>query len=231
MLTHGSLFAGFDGIGRGFERAGIKTIWRIELLDGKDIRGQDPLDYDRPDILSGGPPCVRTSAAARLQRRQTHETLWPELLRFAQVLKTTWIVVEQPASVDRTIILEWTQDLERCGYGVAGRVIDSKHWVPQQRARWFLIGRMGTTGLALWNHLYPDGNGVARREQNHGEDGKNQEIAPALQGGFFDGSCTDCVRGGVHARVSEGKPALMAAGNAVTEPVAEWIARRIIACQ
>ena len=113
MLTHGSLFAGFDGIGRGFERAGIKTIWRVELLDGKDIREQDPLDYDRPDILSGGPPCVNTSAAATLSKQKTNASLWPEMLRFAQALKTKWIVAEQPASVDREIIAQWAQELQR----------------------------------------------------------------------------------------------------------------------
>ena len=220
MLTHGSLFAGIDGIGRGFARAGIKTIWRVELLEGKDIREQDPLDYDRPDILSGGPPCVGTSQASAMSKRRDLESLWPEMLRFAQALKTTWIVVEQPASVDREIIACWAQELQRIGYGVTGRVIDSKHWVPQQRARWFLIGRMGATGLALWNHLYPDG----QRKQGQNILGDQQSASSR-----FSGSCADCVRGGVYARVSKRKPALMAAGNAVTEPVAEWLARKILA--
>ena len=220
MLTHGSLFAGFDGIGRGFERAGIKTIWRVELLDGKDIREQDPLDYERPDILSGGPPCVGTSQAAAMSKRRNLESLWPEMLRFAQALKTTWIVVEQPASVDREILAQWAQELQRIGYGVTGRIIDSKHWVPQQRARWFLIGRMGADGLALWNHLYPDGQRIQRQNILRDEQ---------PTGGRFLGSCSDCVRGGVYAGVSARKPALIAAGNAVTEPVAEWIARKILA--
>lgn len=30
MLTHGSLFAGIEGFGLGFERSGIKTIWQVE---------------------------------------------------------------------------------------------------------------------------------------------------------------------------------------------------------
>jgi site-specific DNA-cytosine methylase len=91
--------------------------------------------------------------------------------------------------------------------------------VPQQRARWFLIGRMGADGLAVWNHLYPDGKRV---ERTSGANGRGKGV-------HFAGSCSDCLRGGVYARVSARKPALIAAGNAVTESVAEWIGRKILA--
>ena len=218
MLSHGSLFAGFDGISRGFERAGIKTIWRIELLEGKDIRKEDPLDYERPDILSGGPPCVHTSQAAAWHQQRDYSSLWPEMLRFVEALRPKWVFLEQPKG-GRVIIEGAAQDLQRLGYGCAGRIVDSRHWVPQTRSRWFLIGRMGTVGMDLWNRLYPDRQRV---EGAH---------LSGRKGVRFDGNCPHCVRGGVYTRVSTRKPALMAAGNAVTEPVAEWIARRIIACE
>lgn len=215
MLTHGSLFSGAGGMDIGFERAGIRTVYAIEILRGRDVTTVDPAELPDTDIISGGPVCRNTSRAALRSGQRTNESLWPHMLRIVAAKKPAWVVVEQPASVERKVILGWVADLERCGYGVAGRIIDSKHWLPQQRARWYLIGRLGGAGLELWNQLYPDGLGMEGPHLRRGE------------GVRFDGNCADCMRGGVFARVSQRKFALMGAGNAVSIPVATWIAERI----
>lgn len=216
QLTHGSLFDGYGGLRRGLEDAGMVTRWARDLIYGNDIQVDELSGYEPVDLISGGPVCRRTSRAARWQKQKTNESLFAHMLRVISNLRPAWIVIEQPASVDRVLILAWAADLERDGYGIAARIVDSQHWVPQRRARWLIVGRMGGTGLELWNDLYPDGFGV---------EGPDLQRSPRLR---FDGNCPDCVRGGIFARVSARRIALMGAGNAVSQPVATWIGRRIV---
>lgn len=219
VLTHGSLFDGFGGLRRGLEDAGFVTMWKRDLLYGNDITADDPCGYERVDLISGGPVCRRTSRAALWHGQKTNESLFPYLLRVVEIGRPAWVLVEQPASVDRYVILAWAADLERSGYGVAARIVDSQHWLPQRRARWLIVSRMGRTGLELWNDLYPDSLGM---------EGPNLQGSTRLR---FDGNCPDCMRGGIFARVSQRRTALMGAGNAVSQPVAEWIGKRIIAAE
>lgn len=215
-MTHGSLFDGAGGMRIGFEQAGIETIWRVEILDGQDIHNYGKRNLERPDIISGGPPCQRTSMVAHIIKKNTGQTLWPEMLRVIHEIESQWVVVEQPI-VDKEIILAWIEDLQLCGYGVAARIIDSRHWLPQQRSRWFIIGRLEIEGLALWNHLYPERIGIQKISDQRTLDRGMYNIRP----------CPDCLRGGVFAGVSKRSFALMGAGNAVSVPVASWLGERI----
>src|SRR5262249_4432784 len=155
-VRHGSLFDGAGGLRQGFEQAGIDTAWTLDILNGQDITTERPEDYEQVDVISGGPVCRKTSRAAAWHQQKTNESLYPHMLRFVAYLRPAWVVIEQPASVDKTLVLSWIADLERDGYGCAGRIIDSQHWLPQRRARWIIVARMGRTGLDLWNDLYPD---------------------------------------------------------------------------
>lgn len=139
-MTHGSLFDGFGGLRRGLEDAGIETIWRVELMDGKDATKEDPTGYTVPDVLSGGPSCQKTSRAAALHRQRTLESLWPHMLRFVSALRPKWVLVEQPLG-GQSVIVQAAQELQRIGYGCAARIINSEHWVPQRRQRWFLLAQ------------------------------------------------------------------------------------------
>jgi len=216
-LTHGSLFDGAGGMRIGFEQAGIKTAWAIDILNGQDIHGYGKINLEKPDIISGGPPCQGTSLVGKLNCKNLHTSLWPEMLRIIQEVKPAWVVIEQPV-VDKRIVRSWAKELQLDGYGIAGRVIDSRHWVPQQRSRWFIIGRLGITGLALWDYLYPECDRVEKGS-----------AAPAVYRlPAFLGSCSDCLRSGFFAGPTSRSLALMGAGNAVTVPVARWIAENII---
>lgn len=228
QLTHGSLFDGFGGLRRGLEDAGIETIWRLELMDGTDIEKSDPRRYARPDVLSGGPPCKRTSQASAWNRSRTLATLWPEMLRFIKTLRPCWVLMEQPLG-GRSVIIEAAQELQFLGYGCAGRVINSEHWVPQRRERWFLVGRLGWHGMAVWNHIYANRERNDRIERGSSQEERRADVQPQSQ--VFYGNCSHCVRDGIFARISARRIACVGAGNAVTQPVAEWIGRRIVAAE
>jgi site-specific DNA-cytosine methylase len=214
-MQAGHLFDGAGGMRLGFEQAGIQTAWKTDILYGEDIKALHPREFRLVDVICGGPPCVHTSKASTLSRSKTNQSYWEEMLRFVKEIHPRWVVVEQPASVDKGIIRGWVEDLQRLDYGVAGRIIDSRHWLPQQRSRWFIVGRLGVTGVALWNYLYPDSERV-QREQSTWSKSR-----------IYTGCCAECMPSGVLARVSDRLPALMGAGNAVSIPVARFLAEQI----
>lgn len=214
-MTQGSLFDGFGGIRRGLEQAGLVTKWARDIIYGHDIRTDDPGQLERVDLISGGPPCTKTSLAAAWHQQRDYTSLWPFMLRVIEALLPNWVLVEQPKG-GRVIIEEAATSLQRLGYGCAGRIIDSRHWVPQTRSRWLLVARMGLEGMDLWNRLYPDGQRV------EGQDVQERE------GSRFDGNCPDCVRGGIYSGILARKPALVAAGNALPAPVSRWVGEQIV---
>lgn len=219
-MTFGSLFTGGvrehgGGFDLGLIAAGFTPRWEVEITRGRDVRQCGAESLERVDLICGGPPCQRVSGASRISGTQTGETLWLEMLRIVAVLKPTWVLVEQPASVDRSLIVDITEGLQRSGYGVSGRIVNSVHWLPQYRARWFVIGRMGAIGVALRDHLYVAGE---RLETLNGQ---------RVQYGRYLGSCTNCMRGGIPTRFRERRFACVAAGNAVSVPVAQWLGEQI----
>lgn len=226
-MTFGSLFAGEFGFDIGFEAVGMKRAWEVEITRGRDVHYESAETLCATDIICGGPPCQSVSHAAAFHGKRTGISLWPEMLRIVNELRPRWVVVEQPKG-GRGVIVQASLELQRVGYGCAGRIIDSRHWVPQTRSRWFLIGRLGVDGMAVWNLLYPDGErmeggqpGEAIPQEGWAEE--NEEPR-----GVYAGECPDCLPSGIYSRISARKPALIGAGNAVSPPVAQWIGERIM---
>lgn len=226
-LGFGSLFSGAGGFDAGFAMAGMERTWEVELTRGRDIHKESAETISATDLVCGGPPCQATSHAAAFHGKRTGISLWPEMLRIVDELRPCWVVVEQPKG-GRHIILQAALDLQLLGYGCAGRIIDSRHWVPQTRSRWFLVARLGIAGMALWDLLYPDSERMEGRQPGAEASSEGREEEDQEPRRVYAGECPDCLPSGVYSRISARKPALIGAGNAVSPPVAEWIGRRII---
>jgi site-specific DNA-cytosine methylase len=230
-LKQGSLFHGFGGLARGLEDAGFETVWAYDLLTGHDIAALDPRDSERVDLISGGPPCQRGSVLSHYKSdRRNYQTPWKEMLRFVEVLRPRWIVVENVPGFQRQMV-DWTADLHKLGYGCAGQSLDSRHWVPQQRTRCFIVGRLGVEGMALWNHLYASGERIEARESTlfSEKNCTSSQRRSASKVQLFSGSCPDCLRGGIFAGHTAKSLACLGAGNAVTQTLAAWLGEKILA--
>ncbi len=160
-LTHGGLFAGINGFGLGFARAGIVTKWHVEIDDKaqgvirhhnsgdlilSDVRecGIDNLSY--VDIISFGSPCQGLSIAGKGEGLEDERSiLFFEAARIVSELKPAFAVWENVpgafssnAGRDFAIVLS---ALRECGArDIAWRVLDAQYFgVAQRRRRVFVV--------------------------------------------------------------------------------------------
>jgi DNA (cytosine-5)-methyltransferase 1 len=135
QLTCGSLFAGIGGFDLGFERAGIKTIWQVEIDDKcrrrlairfpgakqyGDIRECGADNLARVDVIAGGFPCQPFSQAGSRQGKDDNRYLWPEMLRIVAALRPAYVVAENVSGLlsleDGRILDEVYDSLEAEAY-------------------------------------------------------------------------------------------------------------------
>ena len=164
-MRHGSLFAGIEGFGYGFERAGWQTVWQVEqepfclaVLETrfpkaqrfKDIRECGAHNLEAVDCITAGVPCQDVSVAGKRAGLAGERTgLFYEFARILRELRPAWFVFENVpgllssnrgrdfAEVLRVLMVE-------CGYGVCWRVLDSQFFgVAQRRRRVFIVGSLG----------------------------------------------------------------------------------------
>lgn len=161
-----SFFAGIGGFDLGFDRAGIETVWQCEkkpfCLDileqhwpevprANDITEVMPDDIPDSDIWTGGFPCQDVSLARMGPRsglRGRQSGLFYDFAQLIEARRPPLIVLENVAALlsshdgrDFAVILRTLADI---GYGVAWRVLDSRHFgVPQSRTRVFIVGSLG----------------------------------------------------------------------------------------
>lgn len=170
-LRVASFFAGIGGFDLGFENAGMSTVWQCEkktfCLDilakhwpdvprQHDITEVDADDIPEAEIWVGGFPCQDVSLARMGPRsglRGAQSGLFYDFARLIEKRRPELVVLENVAALlsshdgrDFAIILRTLADI---GYGVAWRVLDSRHFgVPQSRSRVFIVGSLRGTGAA-----------------------------------------------------------------------------------
>ena len=196
----GSLFSGIGGLDLGLERAGMRVVWQVEIDafrrrilarhwpdvgrhdDVRDcgygeVSPQARQQQLRPvDLICGGFPCQDLSVAGRRAGlRAPRSGLFFEFARIVGEVRPAWFLLENVPGLlssnggdDFRIVIDTLQGL---GYGVAWRILDSRHFgVPQRRRRVYVVGHLGDLRAAAVL-FEPEGGGgdtAAGREAGEG---------------------------------------------------------------
>lgn len=109
-MNVGSLFSGIGGFDLGFERAGMRISWQVELdpycravlarhfpdaARFEDVRQVGAGELDPVDLICGGFPCQDLSSAGRGAGIDgARSGLWSEFARIVRELRPRYVVVE-----------------------------------------------------------------------------------------------------------------------------------------
>lgn len=166
----GSLFAGIGGFDEGFRRAGMTTVWMVEIDPWcrrvlarhfpeaqlyEDVRTVGRDDLEPVDLICGGFPCQDLSVAGRRAGLAGERSgLFFEFMRIVAELTPRWVLIENVPGLlssnggrDMGTVLG---TLAKLGYGYAYRVLDAQFFgVAQRRRRVFIVGCLGDAASAV----------------------------------------------------------------------------------
>ena len=161
--TVASFFAGIGGFELGFEQAGFETVWQceakpfcLEILEqhwpavpkATDIREVVHDDIPGATVWTGGFPCQDVSLARMGPRSGLNGAQSGLFFEFARLIgdcRPPFVLIENVGGLlsshegrDFAVVIRTLAEL---GYGVAWRVLNSRHFgVPQSRHRVFIVG-------------------------------------------------------------------------------------------
>jgi DNA (cytosine-5)-methyltransferase 1 len=238
-LTLGSLFSGIGSCCLGFERAGFKVKWTVEIDPFcrkilaknfpnaerfEDVNNVGIFELSPVDVLSGGFPCQDISLAGpRLGLAGKRSGLWSEFYRIIGELRPKYVLVENVQALLGRGMLQVLGDLSEIGYDAEWEVIQAAEvGLPQARKR-------------VWIIAYPSGE----RKQRLFEGFDFSEVRQGWSGSPEDlQSISDLALVGsdsfpqpllwrVDERPSHWVDRIHGLGNTVVPQIPEWIARRI----
>ena len=160
------LFSGAGGMSVGAKDAGVNVLLSIEkdkaahqtfkknhpetTSINEDISVVSELpSFDRTQevVLFGGPPCQGFSASNQRTRNRKNPNNWlfQEVLRFTEMIKPDWVVIENVRGMvetEKAIFPDMiARDLDSLGYTVNRWMLEASSFgVPQKRTRLFIIG-------------------------------------------------------------------------------------------
>lgn len=239
QLTCGSLFAGIGGFDLGFERAGIKTIWQVEIdeycrrvlarhfPDAErfgDIRECSAANLRAVDIICGGFPCQDISDAGKRAGIDGERSgLWSEYFRLIGELRPRFVLVENVTALLNRGIGRVLGDLASCGYDAEWEPVGADALGSSQHRK------------RIWILAYPYDAGFqgpiwAGKSHPPREERTSSHCEPLRSDcGFWPpgpGAIDNIPRmaDGPANRIHR----LKALGNAIVPQIAEWIGRRIM---
>jgi len=233
-LTFGSLFAGIGGFDLGFERAGMKCVWQVELDEWcrkvlakhwpdvpkwDDVRTFTGDGFERPDVICGGFPCQDLSRSGkRAGIWGSRSGLWSEFARIIRVVRPRIVVVENVAAITDSGLGRVLADLASLGFDAEWDVLPACAFgAPHSRERMFVVAHVD--GNHLRTSWTAEGEGPPAGLFN-GRPRKAGQVA-----GWWATQPEPCsVVYGVPGLVDRLRPY----GNAVVPQVAEFIGRRLM---
>jgi DNA (cytosine-5)-methyltransferase 1 len=232
------LFAGIGGFDLGFERAGMRCEWQVEISKFRrrvlakhwpqvrrhdDVRTVTGRPEWRADCIVGGPPCQPASTAGKQLGESDERWLWPDTIRIIGEVRPQIAVLENPPAI---IALDRGRAFGRILGGLADIGYDAEWGVlsacmfraPHTRARLFLVAYPVCSRFA----------GLLRREAGwQRRDGQPNPVGRSDQTADWNGGFRPN-----YVRVAHGLPdrvdRVAACGDSVVPQVAEWIGRRIV---
>lgn len=160
-LTHGGLFSGIGGFSLGFRRAGVPTLWEVEIdpacravlrrhqpdatiLD--DVRAVGAHNLPPVDVISFGSPCQDLSVAGRRKGLDgARSGLFFEATRIIGELHPTYAIWENvPGALSSNAGRDFGAVLDalaECGaVDICWRMLDAQYFgLAQRRLRLFLV--------------------------------------------------------------------------------------------
>jgi DNA (cytosine-5)-methyltransferase 1 len=155
-MTFGSLFAGIGGFDLGFERAGLKCEWQVEIdpycrrvlaKHWPDVRRHDDVRTFPPegewgvDVICGGFPCQDISEAGKwLGLDGERSGLWREFARIIRVVRPRLVVVENVSALLFRGLGDVLADLAGLGFDAEWGVLPlCALGAPHTRERVFIV--------------------------------------------------------------------------------------------
>ena len=171
------MFAGYGGASFGLKKAGIDfECMGISEVDkyaiqchsqnhkGKnygDCSKIDPQELSDFDLLTGGFPCQDVSIAGNRDLSKGRTNLYLEILRIAEAKKPKYILLENVKGLlsveinERKLVHKIVADLQKIGYGVVWKVLNSKDYgTPQNRERIWIVCKFG--GWDFMEFMFPN---------------------------------------------------------------------------
>jgi len=236
-LTYGSLFAGIGGFDLGFDRAGMRCVFQVEIdpfcrrvlakhwpnvPKWDDVRTFTGEGFERPDVICGGFPCQDISLAGRGAGIEAERSgLWREYVRIVRAFRPRYVVMENVAALLIRGMGRVLGELAACGYDAEWSVLSAcAMGAPHARERVFVVSHPAEV-RPVFNAAIA-GTDAGRKEARRLSQSERGNLSSA-----WSGLAPEPVR--MADGVPTGMDRLGAIGNAVVPQVAEWLGRRIVA--
>jgi DNA (cytosine-5)-methyltransferase 1 len=239
VLTHGSLFAGIGGFDLGFERAGMKTVWQVEIDEYcrrvlarhfpdaerfDDVRTVGRHNLKSVDVICGGFPCQDISnSGPKFGLTGARSGLWEQMRRIISELRPRFVVVENVEALLIRGMGTVIGDLAAIGYDAEWECLPmSAFGAAHHRSRIFIVAYPEQDRQPLFSGDVP-----ISIPPFLGASTTSLDTFGHLVEEMEKRSCEPAILGSID-ELSKTLRQLEVFGNAVSPDIAEWIGRRII---